>query len=87
MGVWRSTPHSEATGPRAVEEARLRSLRLRYRCAFEAYQALLHAHAEIFESGDEPTPQDLLAERNAWEALDVARDALAMALSSKPAIH
>ena len=87
MGVWRSSPHSGAIGPRAVDEASLRSLKLRYRSAVDAYQALLHAHAEIFESGDEPSPQDLLAERNAWEALDVARDALATALSSKPAIH
>ena len=57
----------------AVTDADFHALQLSYSAAFEPYKAIVTANAEKTKRGEQPSGDQLLAEKAAWEKLDFAR--------------
>ena len=57
----------------AVTDADFHALQLSYYAAFEPYKAIVTANAEKTKRGEQPSADQLLAEKAAWEKLDFAR--------------
>lgn len=60
---------------------RFQQLSARYRAEWDAYQVIAHRNLDIVRDGGVPTRQELLEERQAAKAVEIARENLLGAIT------